>query len=684
MNSRCTNVYAITSIITVSFLLFLVLINFTNNIDLIYAQTVTNIPDFTFSSAGDWGCNSNTDDTVNSIQNQNTELVLGLGDYSYQSTANCWLSAVNPIDEKMNITIGNHENSDSEDLNTYLNHFNMTSQYYSFDYQNIHFLSMATEIPYSSGSSQFLFVKEDLRNASNSQNIDWIVVYFHKPMYSSPNSCSASSCQGVSSLRDTYHPLFDTYGVDLVLEGHTHNYQRSFPIKYNLNNPSNPIITDNNLHNYSDPEGQIYAIVGTGGVNFHSLSGQSYFTADQQSLRFGHLNIDILNDGSTSTLIGNFIPNSAGITPDEFNITKSISSPPPPPPPPPSTEILNVVKEIGSCQATDQSICDNNPISPSDFTISVTGTSNPSPSQFPGTASPGEEVTLEEGTYQVTELGLDTTTPQTCSNAGFDGGTETSTQNVFVCTDFSIECQGTVTIGTSPGKCTITNTIVQGETPSDTRYKYEPFGTFSGTNYINVQQDSPSLKLRDSFSLGAWFKTSNIFAENGFIVNKGGLGKGNDKNQMNYGIWMTASENIQGGFETSKGSGKFITSSNTYNDNQWHYVVVTYDGSILRMYIDGSEIGNKSIKQGQGPDNTSENDLRIGANSAILDNFFIGNIDEIGVWNRTLNQPEITSLMNKGEFPPNGLVYSNSFGPSVTSNEITPTMMRSTFKDLFS
>ena len=108
---------------------------------------------------------------------------------------------------------------------------------------------------------------------------------------------------------------------------------------------------------------------------------------------------------------------------------------------------------------------------------------------------------------------------------------------------------------------------------------------------------------------------------------------------MNYGIWMTASENIQGGFETSKGSGKFITSSNTYNDNQWHHAVVTYDGSILRMYIDGSEVGSKSIKQGQGPDSSSDNDLVIGANSAIpADNFFIGNIDGVGVWDRALNQ----------------------------------------------
>ncbi|HEX2409182.1 MAG TPA: metallophosphoesterase, partial [Nitrososphaeraceae archaeon] len=231
MKCKCTTVYA-TTIITIS--LFLVMININNNnIDSFYAQAAT-IPDFNFGSAGDWGCNSNTVDTVNSIQNQKPELVLGLGDYSYQSTANCWLSAVNPIDEKMNITIGNHENSaSSEDLNTYLNHFGMNSQYYSFNYENVHFLSMATEISYSSGSSQNLFVKNDLASAAVNPNIDWIVVYFHKPMYSSPNSCS--SCGGETALRDLYHPIFDQYGVDIVLEGHTHDYQRSFPIKFNSN-----------------------------------------------------------------------------------------------------------------------------------------------------------------------------------------------------------------------------------------------------------------------------------------------------------------------------------------------------------------------------------------------------------------------------------------------------------------
>ena len=243
---------------------FLVLINL-NNIDVIYAQTT--IPNFNIAAVGDWGCNSNTDKTVNSIKNQNPELILGLGDYSYESSADCWLDTIQPIynpqinpnANNMQITIGNHENSGSEDLNTYINAFSLTRQFgqvYSFNLHNVHFLSMATEISYSSSSSQNAFVKQDLAAASQNPNIDWIIVYFHKPMYSSPSSCS--SCSGESSLRDIYHPLFDQYGVDLVLEGHAHDYQRSFPIKFNPNSKSNPIITDtNNKNNYNFPSNPI-------------------------------------------------------------------------------------------------------------------------------------------------------------------------------------------------------------------------------------------------------------------------------------------------------------------------------------------------------------------------------------------------------------------------------------------
>ena len=73
--------------------------------------------DFGISAVGDWGCSSNTQQTVNNIKNKNPLLVLALGDYFYQSTAKCWLDKVKPIDSKTKINIGNHEVGSKKLLN---------------------------------------------------------------------------------------------------------------------------------------------------------------------------------------------------------------------------------------------------------------------------------------------------------------------------------------------------------------------------------------------------------------------------------------------------------------------------------------------------------------------------------------------------------------------------------------
>ena len=525
---NCKYTFGYGTIITI--FSFLVLVNF-DNIDVISAQTT--IKNFNIAAVGDWGCNSNTDKTVNSIKNQNPELILGLGDYSYESSADCWLDALKPIYDhndpnppnidKMQITIGNHENSGSEDLNTYLNAFTLTEQFgqvYSFNINNVHFLSMATEISYSSISSQKAFVEQDLQTASQNGNIDWIIVYFHKPMYSSPNSCS--SCSGESSLRDIYHPIFDKYGVDLVLEGHAHDYQRSFPIKFNSNSKSNPAITDTNRNNYifsaSPTHGQIHAIVGTGGESFHSLkSPLKPFFIYGQSKEFGFLNIDIQNNGQT--LVGKFLSNERSTTSplDQFTITKSGSSPPPSSPPP----------------------------------------------------------------------------------------------------------------------------ISSG-------YHYAPFLTVNDASDIVDEQDRQNLRLSE-FSVAAWFKTTTVPKDDGFIANKGGSGTDSPGMNQNYGLWITSSGQLSGGYETSSGSNKFATSPNSYVNGQWQHGVVTFDGSFVRLYVNGIQVAATSTTS--LPDTNGNQPLRIGANSLAIEDIFVGDIDEVGVWSKALSKSEITNLMNNNIFP---------------------------------
>lgn len=81
------------------------------------------------------------------------------------------------------ITIGNHEDSTLAKLNEYMTYFNLTKQFYSFDYQNVQFIAMSTEYRFKHSSIQYVFVKNDLAKAVSNPKIDWIVVYFHTPAY---------------------------------------------------------------------------------------------------------------------------------------------------------------------------------------------------------------------------------------------------------------------------------------------------------------------------------------------------------------------------------------------------------------------------------------------------------------------------------------------------------------------
>ena len=270
-------------------------------------------------TAGDWGCSSNTEKTVNNAKSMNPQLLLALGDYSYEKTSTCWLDIIKPVDSITKINFGNHEGEGDSLINSYLNHFGLPKQYYSFDINNVHVLTMATEEKFSADSEQYNFVVNDLRKAANNPDINWIIVSMHYPFYSSPNTCKESDCAGNKESRDLFHPLFDKYGVDLVLQGHVHNYQRSFPLKFNQESSSKPLVTSNSRTDYENPNGVIFAIVGTGGVNIHGLSDLAPFMAYQQDSKFGILDMHISDD----KLDAKFVSNN-GATLDHFSISKTV------------------------------------------------------------------------------------------------------------------------------------------------------------------------------------------------------------------------------------------------------------------------------------------------------------------------------------------------------------------------
>ncbi len=270
---------------------------------------------FSFAAVGDMGCSPLTEKIINDINNKSPEVILALGDLSYQrDNADCWLNIVTPIESKMKIVLGDHDYDSDSLLKQYKNHFNMNQEYYSFNYENVHFIALATEIPFDTNSSQYDFIKNDLEAAAKNPDINWTIVYSYRPQYS-----SLSVHPGNSILREIYHPLFQKYNVDIVLQAHNHNYQRSYPINYNNESSSSPLVTDNDIKSYKDPAGQVYVTVGTGGSALHDLNGKARYMAVQYQA-FGFLDISITSNGRNLT--GTFYDSSDGTIKDHFTVIK--------------------------------------------------------------------------------------------------------------------------------------------------------------------------------------------------------------------------------------------------------------------------------------------------------------------------------------------------------------------------
>ncbi|HTQ06169.1 MAG TPA: metallophosphoesterase family protein [Polyangiaceae bacterium] len=79
---------------------------------------------------------------------------------------------------------------------------------------------------YSNGV-QTRWLEKTLREASEDEDVDWIVVQMHQDALSSSQPGNGSD----RGLREEWLPLFDRYGVDLVLCGHDHDYERSWPVR---------------------------------------------------------------------------------------------------------------------------------------------------------------------------------------------------------------------------------------------------------------------------------------------------------------------------------------------------------------------------------------------------------------------------------------------------------------------
>ena len=103
-----------------------------------------------------------------------------------------------------------------------------TEAYYSFDYANVHFIALDShDSDRSADGAMMQWLKADLAATQR----DWIIAFFHHPTYTkgTHDSDRDSDSQGrMNDMRAIFLPVLEQGGVDLVLTGHSHVYERSW------------------------------------------------------------------------------------------------------------------------------------------------------------------------------------------------------------------------------------------------------------------------------------------------------------------------------------------------------------------------------------------------------------------------------------------------------------------------
>ncbi|MFG2883920.1 fibronectin type III domain-containing protein [Streptomyces sp. NPDC048297] len=154
---------------------------------------------------------------------------------------------------------------------------------YSFVHGNTAIISLdpndiSFEIPANlgiSGGTQTTWFEGQLKKFRASKDIDFIVVFFHHCAY-----CTSTAHASEGGVRQEWVPLFDKYTVDLVINGHNHQYERTDVIKGNEVTKKLPI----GGTAYPETEGVVYVTAGAAGRSLYAFSAPDSYEGHENEV----------------------------------------------------------------------------------------------------------------------------------------------------------------------------------------------------------------------------------------------------------------------------------------------------------------------------------------------------------------------------------------------------------------
>lgn len=193
---------------------------------------------------------------------------------------------------------------------------------------------------------------------------------------------------------------------------------------------------------------------------------------------------------------------------------------------------------------------------------------------------------------------------------------------------------------------------VNGATLTEDRFgNAETAYSFDGIdNYISVPDDT-SLNLINELTISVWVNSRNISKVNQDIISKTESGsysltlnESDESDKINRFAFLAM---ISGGY-------KYYYSDTHIESDTWYHVVSVYDGSYVKIYVDGIQ---ETIHVQDGSIQSNNSSLIIGNESRQLHEPFDGYIDDIRIYNRALSESEIQELYLEGELPENINTY---------------------------
>ncbi|KAH7624700.1 putative Purple acid phosphatase 22 [Nannochloris sp. 'desiccata'] len=273
---------------------------------------------------GDLGQTEHSSSTLEHLvgvsEEKKVDSVLFVGDLSYadgyQPRWDTWGRLVEPYTSSMvwMYTQGNHEIEPSNvapDFLSYSKRFRLphkrsgssSNLYYSYEIAGIHVIMLGSYAPFDESSDQYAWLRKDLESVDRIAT-PWVIASMHAPWYNSNHNHYGDG----EEMRISMESVLYEHGVDAVVAGHVHAYERSQGV----------------FNNENDPCGPHYINIGDGGnregLDFDYYKPQPEWSA-MRDPSYGHAVIDFVN---STTAVYQWHRNQDGVeeVADEFVLTR--------------------------------------------------------------------------------------------------------------------------------------------------------------------------------------------------------------------------------------------------------------------------------------------------------------------------------------------------------------------------